>query len=105
MTEETDADRLCALLRELSDLLESHGEDHWAASLRKDERIVAARMEAGLVHFLSTFGGMGSFNELYLHPRNGHRIDEDQVGSVNARLERLREQAYRQSEKYEAFFG
>jgi hypothetical protein len=37
---------------------------------------------------------MGSLSDLYLTPRNGHKIKTDQVDAVNARLGALRTQIY-----------
>ena len=33
---------------------------------------------------------MGSFNDLVIHPRNGHKIDDGAVAGVNERLGKLR---------------
>jgi hypothetical protein len=37
---------------------------------------------------------MGSFNDLMLHPLNGHRIREDETRAVNDRLDRLRSEIF-----------
>ena len=40
------------------------------------------------------FGGMGSFNDILIHPHNGHRIDEKDVDIVNSRLGEMRHQLF-----------
>jgi hypothetical protein len=43
---------------------------------------------------LSAFGGMGSINDLVLHPMNGHKVDVNEVSTVNGRLNSLLERIY-----------
>ena len=74
---------LVSLLDSATALLRSCGEEHWAFWLEKD----AARMRAsdfgGIEHLLGAFGGMGSVNDLVLHPMNGHRLAESEMALVN----------------------
>jgi len=37
---------------------------------------------------------MGSFNDVFISPVNGHRIEEDQIGAVNDQLNELRERLF-----------
>lgn len=48
----------------------------------------------GVRHFLSAFEGMGSINDLVLHPINGHRIAESDVTKVNENLRALLSEAW-----------
>lgn len=43
---------------------------------------------------LSAFGGMGSLNDLVIHPRNGHAIEDDEISAVNEELGRLTSAVY-----------
>jgi hypothetical protein len=38
---------------------------------------------------LSAFGGMGTLNDLVLHPVNGHAITHEEISPANDRLMRL----------------
>jgi hypothetical protein len=38
------------------------------------------------VCLLSAFGGMGSFDDLLIHPLNGHSISEEELSVVNEQL-------------------
>jgi hypothetical protein len=52
---------------------------------------VAAGDYYGLVGLLACFGGMGSFNDVYIHPYNGHPIQEEDVRPVNEQLRHLQD--------------
>jgi hypothetical protein len=43
----------------------------------------------GVEHLLSAFGGMGSINDLVIHPMNGHRVIEAEIKVVNDELQTL----------------
>ena len=43
---------------------------------------------------LADFGGMGSFNDIWIDPRNGHRVTMEQVQPVNQRFGKLRAEIY-----------
>ncbi len=81
-------------LRSVVDVLESHGERNWSF-------IVAGLLsrlsdgDAGAVDgILALYGGMGSFNDLFLCPQNGHSINEESVKEVNAQLRALASQIW-----------
>lgn len=44
----------------------------------------------GLRRLLGGYGGMGGFNDLVIHPLNGHAVREADVGRVNTLLDTLR---------------
>lgn len=83
-----DIETLSGRLEAISAMLTSFGEKHWAAWLADDARRLRAGDPAALEHFLSAFGGMGSINDLYICPQNGHRIDEADVQASNEQLRR-----------------
>lgn len=79
---------LAGLLEAISTNLTSFGENRWSAWLADDARRLRAGDPAALEHFLSAFGGMGSINDLYICPQNGHRIDAADVPAANEQLRR-----------------
>ncbi len=83
-------------IRELAEMLETaqallakHEEYHWSDWLAKDARRVRNLDLYGVEHLLSAFGGMGSINDLIIHPINGHSIHVSEVDSVNEKLRLL----------------
>lgn len=85
---------LISALAELSSLLRQHDEEHWASWIESDLRRIGAGDFLGITHLLSAYGGMGSFNDLVIHPGNGHKVDSADIGRVNASLSSLRSRAW-----------
>lgn len=83
-------------LRELNTLLASVGETFWAQWTARAADRIAAGGDPGDVR--GAFGGMGSLNDLVIHPANGHSVPEDQVAGANRRLDELRERIYAESQ-------
>lgn len=80
-------------LDELATELERVGETRWSAWARQ----TATRVNegsAGSRDVREAFGGMGSLNDLIIHPANGHRVDEAAIDVVNASLSALRASLY-----------
>jgi hypothetical protein len=71
-------DRAVALLRPYS--------DSWADWLESDRSKIAGGDRHALEHLLMAFGGMGSLNDLVIHPLNGHVIDDADIDRVNREL-------------------
>jgi hypothetical protein len=94
--EQAEHDRLalCDVLNETAQLLRNHGESHWAAHAEEWLRLVTARDIRGVDLARSSFGGMGSFNDLIIHPMNGHEIQDSEVDRVNNRLQELQTSIY-----------
>ncbi len=84
-------DGLTRSLHETVALLQRFGERAWADTIAGDLRYIEAGDGEGLRRLLGRFGGMGSFNDLYLDPRNGHRITREEGGAANDRLSLLRD--------------
>ena len=80
---------LVSLLDSATALLRSCGEVHWASWLEQDVARMRASDFGGIEHFLAAFGGMGSINDLVLHPTNGHRLTESEIAPINERLRTL----------------
>ena len=74
------------ILDDITAMLESHGEKHWARWIGDD----ASRLRSGdltaIAHFLGAFGGTGSLNDLTICPENGHRVTEAETAAANERL-------------------
>ncbi len=87
-------DRLVRSMNELETLLGDVEEDFWRDWIRKDLTKIEHGDRYALDHFLGAFGGMGSFNDLIIHPVNGHEISEENIDSVNGRLGVLRSRAW-----------
>ena len=85
---------LTADLDSLLVLLHDADEQHWSRWFRAARRHVNNRDAFGLERILQAYGGMGSFNDLVIHPQNGHTISPDEIGEVNERLETLRTRIY-----------
>lgn len=85
--------RLLEALDETVSLLLRHGSYHWAASLDVSRWLISNGDRSGLDHLLSGFGGMGSLNDLVLHPLNGSasenrsaEVDDDILDGLRHRL-------------------
>jgi hypothetical protein len=86
--------QLIFILEQIAHLLVTHGEHHWSAWITRDITTMKNHNANGIVHLLSAYGGMGSFNDLWLCSTNGHRIDDSEVIKVNDKLSALRSEAY-----------
>ena len=81
---------LLSLLNQTIELLDRCGETHWSRWLDIARKRIENRDFSGITYLLSAYGGMGSFNDLLIHPLNGHKIDDDAVPAVNDKLDTLR---------------
>ncbi len=88
---------LVAALDRIVELLRLHGEQHWSANVERDAHLIRQGDVNGRDHFLSLFGGMGSFSDIFLSPENGAQITPQQVAPVNRELHRLQSEAYQQA--------
>lgn len=61
-------DRLVADMATAADRLERAGMHHWARWVARARVKVVAGDSRGLSDLLAAYGGMGSFNDLYLDP-------------------------------------
>lgn len=86
-------DRLLVALSSMRELLAAYEERHWLAWMDAVHRDVSAGDAHGLARLLRAYGGMGSFNDVYLH-RRAHAVVEDQVRRDNDRFDELRSQMW-----------
>ena len=84
-------EELLAVILELQRELHRVGERTWADWLQRAAAQVAGGDSNGVDRIVTAFGGMGSFNDLVIHPVNGHEVAESDVGEFNLRVARLRE--------------
>lgn len=70
--------------------LESYKENHWSAYLAESLELIEKYDFRGVERILSIFGGMGSFNDLYLAGINGHSVPDQEIETVNDNLQRIR---------------
>lgn len=96
-------EELLQSLDELVRLLTRYGERGWARHFENAAQDLRAAIASGatpeekaaLGHNLrSVFGGMGSFNDLVIHPANGHKIAEADLSPVNERIYSLGNRIY-----------
>jgi hypothetical protein len=86
--------KLMALLNDAVAILTQVGETHWSAWLADCHTQIAADAKSGSNHLLTAFGGMGSFNDLWLCQINGHRVLPADESQINAKLDHLRLRMY-----------
>jgi len=85
---------LCDRMRQTIGLLDRVSEHHWAGWLREALSRIEQDDFYGIERVLSAYGGMGSFNDLLIHPLNGHSGTEVECAAVNERLDTLRTEVY-----------
>ena len=86
---------LASQLTDCAAFLERYGvHPHWCSMLLG----FAVRLRDGDVgaaaELRKQFGGMGSFNDILIHPHNGHRLNEGEINVVNGRLDEMRHQIF-----------
>lgn len=86
--------RLVANVADARELLERFGEDHWAKWMTSVHAELNAQDAQGLTRLLGAYGGMGTFNDLVIHPVNGHPVAEDDIDRINRSLAGLRTAMY-----------
>ncbi len=90
-----DVEDLSTKLNEAISLLENVEEKGWSEWLRENLNLITNRDFCGILRLLGGFGGMGSFNDLMIHPENGHKIQHNNIDKVNDCLDALRSELYR----------
>lgn len=81
--------QLAELAEQVAELLFSCGETGWGEWFRNDARRIRNLDLYGVEHLKLAYGGMGSINDLVLHPRNGHVLRDEEIGSGNEKLRAL----------------
>ncbi|WCH21106.1 DUF6966 domain-containing protein [Aeromonas salmonicida] len=76
-------------MNEAIELLQSVKEKHWITWLAYDAALIEKQDFRGIEHLLSAFGGMGSINDLVIHPINGHEVQDSTVDKTNRMLQKI----------------
>ena len=104
VTFRADEGHLISVICETSAWLKHAGAEYWPDWL--DE--IAERMRVGhrgaITALLEGYGGMGSFNDLYLCSHNGHRVLPADEEAVNERFDALRAELYKRATSLSAGF-
>lgn len=79
----------------LAGLLRDVGADSWAEWMERNVELIERGDRYGIDRLVAAFGGMGSLNDLMIHPMNGHAIEDTEVSSANNRLDELRQRTWR----------
>jgi len=78
---------LRAVLRDVIDLLEAHGDTHVVRRLVDDDQRLASGDYSSIHSVIAeATGSMGALNDRIISLKNGDRIDLTEEGAVNARL-------------------
>lgn len=86
--------KLIAMLEQATQFLRECDENNWATWLADCAARLRRHKIEGIERLLDAYGGMGSLNDLLLHPINGHRLKESEVGQFNDRLQEIRTSLY-----------
>ncbi|CAM3100649.1 hypothetical protein BZK31_13295 [Pseudomonas floridensis] len=89
-------EELIDVLDELAALLESDGDTHWSAWMRKARARLLDSDLSGADYLLSAYGGMGSFNDVVLGQTytNGVLAYKSGYGELNQRFSVLSGKAW-----------
>src|SRR5579884_3403372 len=90
----SEIEELANLLQMLSNFLVEVGEESWAKWFAQDSQRVHLLDFYGVEHALLAFGGMGSINDLVIHPMNRHQVHEAEVEAANEKLRNLLSQVF-----------
>ncbi|WP_035612330.1 hypothetical protein [Haloferula sp. BvORR071] len=69
--------QLVRTLREAATLLEQLGDEHWAASLKRNAEDLEQGDVEAIQSFLGSFGGMGSLNDSYTRSYSDKQADDE----------------------------
>ena len=91
--------RFSAVLLETAAFLDTAATYFWAEKLRQAEARISSDHDAARAasEVKSLFGGMGSFNDLFLCEENRNLPPGLSVAEANERLGQLREQCFREA--------
>ncbi|MFM5368303.1 hypothetical protein ACET9U_00895 [Aeromonas veronii] len=84
-----DIVKLLKYMDEAIELLQSVTEKHWSTWLAYNAALIEKSDFRGIEHLLSAFGGMGSINDLVIHPINGHEVKDFAIDKINRKLQKI----------------
>lgn len=100
----TKYDKIKELLKGIKGFLEKYNDQKWPpwfSEQIKELESPWSNETKVLQELVGLFGGMGSFNDLYLCKENGHIIDNE--NAANRELDNLRGQLYQELKRVGAF--
>ena len=93
-------DALIQSLTECEALLRKIGEAFWADKFRRVlQRGAISQTGYSIEEVLTWYGGMGSFNDLFISKYNGHSVEGETEKALNNELNRLRSAIYQQAKQ------
>jgi HAD superfamily hydrolase (TIGR01509 family) len=78
--------RVLQNLSSVVDVLQRIESELWLEWMRLDALRIESGDPGGVTHLLSAFGGMGSFNDLVVDPRNGHPVTDLEAKRLDEQL-------------------
>lgn len=78
----------------LSEFLRRYEEWHWANYVDRARQRIQDEGASGADDLLRAYGGMGSLNDVVIHPANGHALAAESIDAVNTGLGQLRSRTY-----------
>ena len=81
-------------LEVLAEILSTYEETHWLHQIELSIQSLKENNFGGISRLLGLFGGMGSLNDLTIHPLNGHKILDDEIDDINDQLRDLLSNIY-----------
>ncbi len=88
-------DLIVAEARSISKLLNHTHEYYWENILNRGIRLLEEdKFESGIQLFKQMYGGMGSVNDLYISPMNGHNVAGKDIHTVNLQLSKYLSNLY-----------
>jgi hypothetical protein len=90
---------LAELAQAVADLLIGYGEHGWGDWFQTDAARIRNLDSYGVEHVIGAYGGLGSVNDLVLHPMNGHSIRNEDIALANEKLASLLAQTSRMAKK------
>lgn len=91
-----EAEELIDVLERIIALLDSDGDTHWSAWMRRAKARLEDRDHRGAHDLLDAYGGMGSYSDFDLGRvfLDGEMTWKPDHNELNAKLDRLRSRAY-----------
>ena len=91
-------DALIQLLITCEALLRKVGEEFWAEKLLRIVQQSSGSFDMNLIeNIISSYGGMGSFNDLIISRHNDHRVETKDEDRLNNELDKLRNAIYQEA--------
>ncbi|MEI8021413.1 MAG: hypothetical protein WCH39_24605 [Schlesneria sp.] len=91
---ETSRVKLILAVTQAERLLRRYSITDWADTLNRAATLITGSDFSGVDDLFSIFGGMGSFNDIVIHPLNGNPIEDSEIDRVNNDFQSLKTDIY-----------